>query len=212
MVEPRRLSQVNVVGSSGLVAHADGLGSISLQPDMRWLHVGWHWEEQGPDVFGTPAGPLADLLAQGLDAGRLERLPRFGCAKDVVWSLSGKDAWYGFTDPLAAVDDSAVCLDRTWSQVSMRSGTLLASCIRRRAGPSLLHALPPPFPRERLPRAFAATAPPAGTAPARLERFLRSSCAGDVVWSVAGKDAGDGLTDSLAAIMDGACDLDKAPG
>ena len=132
--------------------HADWHWCASWQPDTRWHHADWHWRAECPEVFDAAAGLLTDLLVEGLDAARLGRFLRSNCARDVVWSLSGEDAWDGFTDPFAAVQDGASQLDRAPSE-------------NVAAGEDDISELDP-APSQAVAAACATTAPPAETSPA----------------------------------------------
>ena len=131
--------------------HADGDWSASSQPDTRWHHANWHCRVWCPEVFEEAAGLVTDLLAQGLDAARLGRFLHSTCARDVVWSLVGEDAWDGFPNPLAAVEDAA---DNV-------SGSPSPTPAAYEDGTGELH----PAPSQTVAAACALTASPAGTSP-----------------------------------------------
>ena len=123
--------------------HADG------QRDTWSRRDDGDWKSQCPEPFEEAAKLVNDLLAHGLDASRLGRFLSSTCARDVVCALIREDAWDGFTDPLAAVEDAAVKV----------SGSPSSPPAGYEDGTGDLH----PAPSKTVAAACALTASPAGT-------------------------------------------------
>ena len=197
--------------------HADWHWGASWQPDTRWHHADWHWRAECPEVFDAAAGLLTDVLAQGVDAARLELFLRSNCARDVVLSLCEKDAWDGLTDPFAVVQGGAGQLDRAPSgnvavgeDAISKLGPAPSEAVDAAAG--LLADVLAQGPhvarlgRVAVAAACATTAPPAAISPGgdesggigRVEQASMASSYRGVVFPTALGPAHDGVGQELA--------------